>query len=166
MESSAERVTGCSQILRKAAAWMKNLAKSGCGHIVIVHDLDRDPLSKQLRDLAKLRTSLESIAYPSGVERIVVIPVEEIEAWFWADDKIVKREGRGQGKAVASPETLRQPKEQLSRLSRNAGNKPRYSTNDNPSLAQELDLALCAERCRSFAELYSFLASLDNAPGG
>jgi hypothetical protein len=35
-----------------------------------------------------------------------------------------------------------------------------YSTSNNKDLARELDLALCAERCRAFAELRAFVRGI------
>ena len=85
------------------------------------------------------------------------IPVEEIEAWFWADQRVVQRVGRGEGKAHASPHQIRSPKEELMRLSATAGGKRRYSQNQNGELAELLDLEVCAARCPAFAELLAFI---------
>jgi hypothetical protein len=82
--------------------------------------------------------------------------VEEMEAWWWSDPNLVKRVGRGKGSAVASPHLMTSPKEALQRLSCDAGGKPLYSTNDNPTLAEAVNLELCAKKCPSFASLRDF----------
>lgn len=150
---------GGSNIRKKAAVWAQQLAGEGCRRLVILHDLDRNPANNALNDEAKLRQALESIPVPKGVLRVVCIPVEEVEAWFWSDPTTVRAVGRDRGDASPSPHLIRQPKEALIRLSRDAGGRPRYSTNDNPELAKLLDLDLCAKRCPSFQMLRSFLAA-------
>ncbi len=134
---------------------MRDLARSGCTSIVLLRDCDRE-------EEAALRGTLERIQKPRAVERLVCIAVEELEAWFWSDPKVVHEVGRGKGKALEEPHRLKDPKEALVRLSRDEGKKPLYSVNDNPSLAERLDLALCEERCPAFRELKEFvLAHVD-----
>jgi hypothetical protein len=155
---------GNSVLRRKAERWMRDLATKGCEFIIIVHDLDRGRVTLQLNDECALHAKLSSFAVPATVKRLVCIPVEELEAWFWADEAVVRTVGRGQGKAVVSPELVKQPKEKLMKLSRDRGGKPLYSTNDNPDLAAKLNLDVCAARCRSFRILRSFLRAAVGLP--
>lgn len=141
---------GCSRLRKKAEQKMKLMAADGCAAAILVHDLDRN-------DEATLRAELAQIEVPAGLWRHICIPVEELEAWFWSDPKVVQIVGRGEGKDHPSPHLIKSPKEALIRLSRGAGKKPRYSTNDNPNLAKELDLALCAKRCPAFRDLAHFV---------
>jgi len=134
---------------------MRDLALKGCNFIVIIHDLDRGR-NTQLNDEKALRSHLNAYEVPAGVQRTICIPVEEMEAWWWSDPKVVKRVGRGKGSAIASPHSKAQPKEALQRLSCDVGGKPLYSTNENPGLAEEINLELCAKRCQSFADLRDF----------
>lgn len=150
---------GCGRLQRKAGAKLSDLARDGCTATVLVHDLDLNPENAQLNDEHALRATLTSIAVPPQLAHAIIIPVEEIEAWFWSDDRVVKIVGRGTGKASPSPHLIRRPKEALMRLSKDAGRKPRYNTNDNASLAAKLDLDVCAARCRSFREFREFVAS-------
>jgi hypothetical protein len=136
---------------------MRELADCGCSHIAIVHDLDRARTRLCLNDAQALKERLSAIAVPNGVKCFVCIPTEEIEAWFWADEQIVKSVGRGRGSAPASPERLPKPKEAFIRLSRDAGGKPLYSKNDLPKLARKLNLAICEQRCPSFRRFADFL---------
>jgi hypothetical protein len=151
---------GCSHLRRKAEANLRELAQRGCAGVVLLHDLDRNPSNGELNDERELRRRLDEIAVPDGLQRLVCIPVEELEAWFWADPSVVQEVGRGRGQDHASPHAIKKPKEALMRLSLGANHKPRYSTNDNVRLADKLDLDLCARRCPSFHSLREFVLSL------
>lgn len=151
---------GCSHLRRKAEANLKDLARQGCAGVVLLHDLDRNPSNGELNDERELRGRLDALAVPSGLQRLVCIPVEELEAWFWSDPAVVREVGRGHGEGHASPHTIKKPKEALMRLSHGANRKPRYSTNDNAQLANKLDLELCARRCPSFHSLREFVLGL------
>lgn len=148
---------GCAALRRAAEAYMKDLVRGGCSAIVLVHDLDLDAANSQLNCEPTLRAHLNTIAVPSGAERLICIPVEELEAWFWADQVVLDKVGRGHGKAERWPQQhVRKPKEALRNLSAKAHHKPVYSTNDNHELAEILNLELCAERCPSFRDLLLF----------
>jgi hypothetical protein len=148
---------GCSHLRRKAEAHLRDAVRRGCSAAVVLHDLDRNPSNSELNDERALQQRLEAIPAPAGLQRLVCIPVEELEAWFWADPVVVKEVGRGRGEANPSPHSIKRPKEELARLSIGANRKPRYSTNDNAKLAEKLDLALCARRCSSFRALNDFI---------
>ena len=151
---------GCGALRRKAAKWLALMASDGCEAAVLVHDLDRDPNNHELNDEGALRQRLADIAVPKGLRRLICVPVEELEAWFWSDPALIERVGRGRGKASTSPHSIRQPKEQLQRLSAEANGKPRYNTNHNAELARSLDLERCASRCPAFRELRDFVRGL------
>jgi Domain of unknown function (DUF4276) len=159
--------SGCGKLRRKAEPQMKAMAREGCAAAILVHDLDRNPDNGQLNDEAALRAQLEAIAAPAGMVRLICIPVEEIEAWFWSDPAVVEEIGRGKGKAHPSPHLIAKPKEALIKLSMAGDKKPRYSTNDNLKLAEKLDLDLCARRCRAFHQLRGFVhATVSAVVGG
>lgn len=147
---------GCAEIYRKASAWMHELAKAGCTHVIVLHDLDRDPRNGQLKDERALRTRLEALAVPRGIARLVCIPIEELEAWFWSDPQILQQIARRPVDASLNPHTIPKPKEKLMALSRSAAGAARYSTADNKDLARTLDLSLCAARCPAFRSLARF----------
>lgn len=149
---------GCGEILRKGERYMRDLVRDGCQGLILVRDLDRDSRNGQLNDKDACRRQLEAIPGHAGALRHICIPVEELEAWFWADEQVIRKVGRDAAlKAHASPENLRQPKEALMRLSRAGGQRPRYATTDNPDLAKDLDLDLCARRCPAFRQLRDFV---------
>lgn len=148
---------GCSRLRGKLARNMEDAARRGCREAIVLHDLDRRPGGTALNDERSLRTELEGVPVPAGLTRTVCIPVEELEAWFWSDDAVVKRVGRGKGRASANPEGVSRPKEALATLSRGPGGKATYDTNRNDELARVLDTDVCYLRCPSFRELHDFL---------
>lgn len=151
---------GCSMLEKKAHAWMQDLARQGCTHVILLRDLDRNPANGNLNDEHAVRSRLERHAIPRGVERLICIPIEELEAWFWADPAILSKVSRKQQRADTTPASRKKPKEELARLSRDAGGKPLYSTNDNEALAKELNLELCAKRCPAFKALSDFVCAI------
>ena len=152
---------GCSTLKGKLSAKLALLSKEGCNAFVIIHDLDRNPQNNSLNDEAKLRNRLEAITYEiQAINKHICIPIEELEAWFWSDPKVVQHIGQGKGKAHLNPHLIIQPKEKLIHLSIGENRKPRYSTNMNVELADILDLDLCSDRCPSFRCLRDFLQSL------
>lgn len=135
---------GCAAMRRKAPK---------CEAIILVHDLDRNPVTEELNDEGALRRELDRIV-GSGL-RHVCIPVEEIEAWFWCDQGVLDSLGRGNGKAHPNPHKLARPKEQLRRLALKGRGKS-YATTESAALAGVLDLQRCAACCPAFAELKRF----------
>jgi hypothetical protein len=152
---------GCSILERKLSAKLKLFVLDGCNAFIVVRDLDRNPQNNALNDEAKSRKKLEdSASIVNSYPRLICIPVEELEAWFWSDPVVIQYIGKGKGKANKNPHLIEKPKEALIELSRRESRKPRYSTNMNAELAERLNLELCADRCPSFRDLLNFLNSL------
>ncbi len=152
---------GCAQLQKKAQSWMRQLVElDECDALVLVHDLDRNPQNGQLRDVQELRRLLTQIPAPAGVAPHICIPVEELEAWFFASERVLHEICRKPMPAHPSPHTIACPKEELQRLSKGANRKPRHSTNDNPRYAELLELEACARRCPAFHALTEFVAGL------
>lgn len=147
---------GCGKLVKKAPTWMQELADSRCSGVVLLHDLDKN-------HEPTLLATLNAIPVPKGIQRFICIPAEELEAWFWADTKVLSAIGRKTVQAHPSPHLVRSPKEALQKLSADAGGRPRYSENDNAKYAAQLDLDMCAQRCRSFADLRQFLVTFASA---
>lgn len=141
---------GCATLRNKAESWIDQLTVRGFREIIVLHDRDS-------RDEGELRRQLEAIAVPREIDRHICIPVEELEAWFWADPKVIQKIGRGSGSARSEPHRLPNPKEALERLSRDVRGRPRYTTQENEALAEVLNMKLCASRCPSFQSLLHFL---------
>jgi hypothetical protein len=152
---------GAARLMRKALPRINQWLEKGCVAFIVVHDLDRDKATGALRDQAALIRELEAIEYPRGAERrLICVPVEQLEAWFWSDQNVLNKVARGNPvQASHQPHKINDPKGELARLSRRNG-KSQYSTNDNEDLARLLDLKLCAERCPEFAELCNFVEAL------
>lgn len=150
---------GCARARRKAGAWLTIMANKGIRRVVILHDLDRNPNNGALNCHSSLRRTLERIRVPPNINRYICIPVEELEAWFWSCETTLSSVAGKPTSAAHHPENIIQPKEALYRLSRRGrGSRvSHYSTNDNPRLAQSLDLDACAQRCASFEGLRDFL---------
>jgi Domain of unknown function (DUF4276) len=163
VKSRAPAHGGCAILRRKAKFWMKEASEDGFHAAILVHDLDRNPFNGSLNDLQKLSRTLNSIETPVTLKKHICIPIEEIEAWFWSDPIVVKRVGRGNGKAHNSPHLIAKPKEKLIKLSENAGGKPLYDTNDNYVLAGILNLQLCSEKSESFRNFNNFITGLANS---
>jgi hypothetical protein len=151
---------GCSKLKRKAESKIRDMVRQGCSAVVLLHDLDRNPTNGELNDEPALRYMLEQILVPPEVERLICIPVEELEAWFWSDPEIIREIGEGKGQASPSPHKVKKPKEALIRLSKRENKKPRYSTNDNADLANKLNLDLCTQRCLAFRALRDFVLNV------
>jgi hypothetical protein len=147
---------GAGNIRRKGARWLEALVRKGADRVIIVHDLDRDPTTRALKNEAALRAALRSIPVPPGVQSLICIPIEEIEAWFLSDPALLAQH-YGAGQDHPNPHTIDGPKEHLVALSRRANRRAPYSTNENPRLAETLNLDLCAARCPSFRDFRAFL---------
>lgn len=143
---------GCAKLVRSAPTYMKELWASGCTLAILLHDLDLDSANNELKDEKKLRAHLSALPVPAGLELVICIPVEEIEAWFWSDQAVLDRVGI-RAKASSSPHLIKKPKEQLRDLSLRTHHKVKYATTQNPKLAEDLNLEVCAQRCPAFASL-------------
>ena len=105
---------GCSRLRKAAEPKLKLMADEGCVAAILVHDLDRDPNNGELNDETELRARLEAIEFPPNLFRLICIPVEEIEAWFWSDPSLIEEIGRGKGKDHASPHLTGSPRKRSS----------------------------------------------------
>jgi len=151
---------GCGFLKRKLSGKLKEMSKKGCNAFIILHDLDRNPSNNSLNDERALRAILTKKSSGITQPKHICIPIEEIEAWFWADPGVVQYVGNGKGHAPPNPHSIIKPKERLMRLSTGENRKPRYSQNMNAELAEKLNLEVCAQRCPSFKDLLDFLHSL------
>lgn len=155
---------GCAQLRNKAKVWMKQLVElDECRALILLHDLDRNPQNNQLRDEHELYRLLAAIPAPPGVASHICIPIEELEAWFFASERVLSEICRAPKPAHPSPHTIPRPKERLLELSKGANRKPRHSTNDNPRYAELLELDACARRCPAFHALSEFVIDLLSA---
>lgn len=103
----------------------------------------------------------EKVASAAGLgpEACVVVPVQEIEAWILADLTCANKLFRSwRPDALSNPESIRNPKEYLRRLSRADKAKPRYTPAiHNQQMAKHLDLDVVSKKCPSFRPLKDFV---------
>ena len=127
---------GCGKLRRKCAAWTQNLLDRGCSHLVVLHDLDSN-------DMTKLRNELERKTNDIRFEaKVVLIPVQEIEAWLLSDAEAIRSVFNMSKRPTvpANPESASNPKEMLRDIVW-AGAKKRYiNTIHNEKIASALDL--------------------------
>ncbi len=145
---------GCGKLRHKCSVWAQNLLDRGCSLLVVVHDLDRNNQS-QLK--AKLEDQIKSINFTG---KLVLIPVEELEAWLLCDADALKSVFRMQKrpKTPANPQTIAGPKEYLSKLV-SSSSKTRYlNTVHNQKIAKEIRISRLS-KCPSFSPYPKFLLS-------
>ena len=147
---------GCGPIIRKTPGWCRVLSQKGCARVIVVDDKDRN-------DSVKLRATLEQlVAQVPNIKGVVVIPVEELEAWLLSDSSAIAAALglEKEPKNIARPESVASPKEFIGKeVSRISKNGTRYvNTVHNKLIASLLDLAKVTAKCPSFHPLAEFLA--------
>lgn len=144
---------GCGKLHSKCRAWAEQLASSGCTVLLLVHDLDR-------KVLKSLRGSLERALNPSPVAKhLIVIPVEEIEAWLLADPVAVKEVFKLKKAPNIPPKTenISDPKGKLTEIVWFGSGKSRRYINaiHNTKIAERVSVA-ALRKCASFRPLFDF----------
>lgn len=136
---------GCGKLRNKCEAWATMLVKSGCEHILVFHDRDRNE-EKEIRRILECKISKDE--FPSS---IIVIPVEELEAWLLSDAKAIKAvfNLRKAPKKINNCETIESPKEYLRDLVWQIGKKRYLNTTHNKKIAEQSDVANF-QRCKSY----------------
>lgn len=146
---------GCGKVRRKCNAWTQNLFDRGCSCVVLVHDRDRWAEND-------LRTALEvELARVDSKRTLVVIPVEELEAWLLADPPAIMAAFNMQRppKIPRWPEKIPSPKEYLAALVRKNSKTLYLNTVHNRAIAKRLSVDNL-NRCPSFSRYPEFLRSL------
>jgi hypothetical protein len=144
---------GSGKILGKCRAWADNLHQRGCDRLVLIHDLDN-------KNRDALRNTLNVALTPCPVaQHVIVIAIQEIEAWLLADHVAVTQAlslKRPVGK-IANPETIIRPKEYLRDLVyQRSGKSMRYiNTVHNKLIAAKVSVKNL-RRCTSFVPLEEF----------
>lgn len=148
---------GCGRLRNKCAAWSLQAEIEGCKAVIIVHDQDKKCSSE-------LRQELEAkVKQCRRISRIIVIPVEEIEAWLLADPRALRCAFslKKEPKCPNNPESISDPKEKLEGLVWRESSKTKRYVNaiHNVRIAKHLDIA-CLKKCRAFQPLEAFWRSL------
>jgi len=147
---------GCGKIRRKALAYTIDLKNRGCDTVILLHDLDR-------RNLEQLKKELTAKLSDSPItNKLICIPVEEIEAWFLSDPNAIKTalNLRRKPNIRGNPETINSPKETLGELIFHCSEKNIYylNTRHNEIIASEVSIDIMKNKCPSFNCFYSFIS--------
>lgn len=144
---------GCGALRRKCRAWAENLVRRGCQCVVIMHDSDGG-------DERQLRQELEQQIKKSGVQcGVVLIPIEEVEAWLLADPEAIKSvfNMRKLPRVPKRPERIKNPKEFLGLIVAKGSKSHYLNTIHNRKIAAEQTIGTLG-RCPSFGRYPPFLA--------
>lgn len=148
---------GCGKIRRKALAYTIDLKKRGCDTVILIHDLDR-------QDFEKLKSELHiKLTECPLANKLICIPVEEIEAWFLSDPDGIKKTFnlKRKPKVKGNPETIISPKEKLGELIYHCSEKNIHylNTKHNQLLSSIVSIELMRQKCKSFEHFYSFVST-------
>ena len=136
---------GCGKLKNKCDTWAKQLFDSGCSHVIVFHDLDRN-------DEATLRETLQK-KIPQAIfpNSLIVIPIEELEAWLLSDVSAIKSvfSLKKAPKKFNSCESVKSPKESLEKIIWTLGKKRYLNTVHNQKIAEKTSL-IHLRRCASF----------------
>lgn len=136
---------GCGKLRNKCGAWANMLNKSGCEHIMVFHDRDRNQ-EKDIRDNLESKVCKED--FPNS---IIIIPVEELEAWLLTDTKAIKSAFnlRKAPKRISDCEAIESPKEFLRDVVWQIGKKRYLNTTHNKKIAEQSNVSNFL-RCKSY----------------
>jgi hypothetical protein len=143
---------GCGKLKRKCAVWAIDLRKRGCQHIFLFHDLDRND---ELGLREELEEKVDTKRYRNS---IVIIPIQEIEAWLLSDPNAIKLTFGLQKnpKKIVNTETIDSPKEYLRDLVWRIG-KVRYLNTVHNSKIASLTSLNNLVHCKSFKSFNKYL---------
>lgn len=145
---------GCGKLRNKCDSWAATLFESGCHHVLIFHDLDR-------HDEVSLRTLLEEKVSPERFPKsLIVIPIEEMEAWLLSDEMAIRDVFKLQKSPprIDNCEAINSPKEHLSKMIWSIGKKRYINTTHNKKISEKISIENL-RRCPSFASFDAYVKS-------
>ena len=143
---------GCGKVKLKCDSWYRLLFARGCEHVFLFHDLDRN-------DETKLRKSLEKKLPSSDCPNsLIVIPVEELEAWLLSDATAIQHVFSlpKKPKKIENCESVASPKEHLAQLVWMNDKKRYVNTIHNKKISEQVSLENL-KRCSSFIDLEKYI---------
>ena len=143
---------GSGMLRRKCEAWAKNLLQRGCTHLVVLHDLDENN-ENELR--LKLMDCVQNVDFEGYV---ILIPVQEIEAWLLADAKALKDVFHmvNLPKLPKNPEVVKRPKKKLRDIIWKATKTYYVNTIHNKKIAAACRISK-VKICKSFCPYPKFI---------
>lgn len=143
---------GCGKLRNKCDSWATSLFKSGCDHVFVFHDLDRNNENK-LRTLLEKKISPDK--YPNS---LIVIPIEELEAWLLSDVDAIKKVFSlpKAPSTIHECENVPSPKEHLEDIVWRIGKKRYVNTIHNKKISQHMSLDNL-RRCGSFTNFDDYV---------
>jgi hypothetical protein len=144
---------GCGKLQNKCRSWAAVLAIKGCSVLIVLHDADG-------RDSNRLKALIQATLDPCPITPyVIVIPVEEIEAWLLSDPKALKTTFNLQKLPACpgNPGRIRDPKEYLRDLIWKTSNKSKRYVNTihNTRIAQHVSVS-ALRKCKAFLPLQAF----------
>lgn len=143
---------GCGKVKQKCDSWARLLFRSGCEHVFLFHDLDRNNLTRLRKSLEK---KLPALDFPNA---LIVIPIEEIEAWLLSDAQAIRHAFAltKTPKQISDCETIISPKEHLAKMVWLSERKRYLNTVHNKKISEQISLKNL-KRCSSFTSLDKYL---------
>jgi len=158
---------------RSVSGWIERIADAVASHdqpvvCVFVHrDADRPDPGGQLH-----RETEAALRHAGIIGAHAIVPVEEIEAWWMlfpdATERL-RRSWRGRlQRANRDWDTIRNPKEELRRMTRRGDRRHPYSEADSPSVARHVAAAIAdgtttVGRSRSYERFAAAVSECCNA---
>src|SRR5947208_3778433 len=150
---------GCGKLRYKGRVWASQLASRGCYVLLFVHDLDR-------QDLVTLRETLQAALAPCPLQPyLIVIPIEELEAWLLTDAEALQQSFslKRRPKCPSNPEKVVDPKRELERLIWLTSDKSKRYVNSihNVRIAERVAVS-ALRKCTAFRPSRAILDQPEN----
>lgn len=143
---------GCGKLKNKCDSWTNNLFNMGCSCVIVFHDLDRNNEVQLRNDLSK------KVPVKKFPKSLIVIPIEEIEAWLLSDENAIKEvfSLKRVPKKIANTEGVTSPKEFIRDMVWRLGKKRYLNTVHNKRIASKMSLD-SLKQCPSYIPFHDFV---------
>lgn len=146
---------GCGKLRNKCAVWTETLFSCGCDHVLLFHDLDRNN-EPDLREILQKKIPLKH--FPQS---LIVIPIEEIEAWLLSDEVALQKifSMKTMPKRYNNCEAVNSPKEEIERVVWKNEKKRYLNTVHNKKIAAKVSLDNL-RRCPSYLSFDNYVTEM------
>lgn len=148
---------GCSMMIRKCKSWANDLHNRGCSLLIVIHDSDGNnpnEISKKIN---------EQLSSCPIIKKVIVIPVQELEAWLLSDPDGIKKalKLKRDLNVKSNTESIDSPKEYLGKAIDRASNFEKIYTNTmhNEIISNIISIDIIKKKCPSFVPFYSFITT-------